>query len=274
MDSILDSVNLNYFFDKALAVGDKALSASVVFILGLVVIKLLLMFVDKTLSRAQLDNIVLRYLRLCVKVVAFVMLAFIVLSTLGVSIVSLVAVLSAACAAIALALQDSLAKLAAGILIIINKPFNQGDYIECDSCAGVVDEIHLFNCRLHTVDNKFVVVPNNILMDSVITNASSVEKRRVDLKVCIGYDDDIDKARQVLLQISAANPLILAEPQPFVGVSAHLDSSVELDFKVWTQPDNYWPVYYYLQEEVLKHFKRENINIPYPQLDVHISKEA
>ena len=272
----MGSINFNfdYFLDKAAEVGDKVLSASVVFILGLMVIKLLMMFVDKTLSRARLDTIVLRYLRLCVKVVAFVMLGFIVLSSLGVSIVSLVAVLSAACAAIALALQNSLAKLAAGILIIINKPFNQGDYIECASCTGVVDEIHLFNCRLHTMDNKFVVVPNNILMDNVITNSTSAEKRRVDLKVCISYDDDIDKARQVLQQISAANPLILTDPQPFVGVAAHLDTSVELDFKVWTQPDNYWSVYYYLQEQVLKHFKRENINIPYPQLDVHISKEA
>ena len=267
-------MNTDFVLEKAQAIGEHVLAAAVTFIIGLIIIDLILMFIDKTASRSRLDKIVVGYLRICVKTVLFIILAVIVLSTLGVSVVSLVALLSAAAAAIALGLQNSLSNLAAGILIIVNKPFVAGDFIESAGQSGVVDEIHLFNCRLHTLDNKYVVVPNNTLIGNVIVNCSRKEARRVDVKVNIGYGDDIDQARRVLLDIAAANEKILQDPEPFVGVAAHKDASVELDFRAWCASDNYWPVFYYLQEEVLRRFKQEDISIPYPQLDVHIEREV
>lgn len=263
----------NYFNAKMTLIGEKVVTAAVIFIVGLILVDLLLAVAGKMLRRTKLDKIVVDYLLVCLKAVLFTILAIILLSSLGVSVVSLVALISAAAAAVALALQGSLSNLAAGILIIVNKPFVAGDFIECASISGVVDEIHLFNCRLHTVDNKFVVIPNNTLIGGVITNYSAAGKRRVDLKIAVSYAAEIAAARAALLEIAAANPQIMADPAPFVGVAAHNDSAVELDYRVWCATEDYWPVFYYLQEEVLRRFAADGIEIPYPQLDVHIERE-
>ena len=262
------------FLTEALEkMGTNILSSMLILIIGLIAIKLALKFVDGIFSRSRLEPIIVGYIRTCAKVALYVLLATIVLSNMGVSIVSLIAVMSAACAAIALALQDSLSNLAAGILIIVNKPFSRGDYIETASLGGVVDEIHLFNCRMHTNDNKFVVVPNNVLIGGVITNYSYAENRRVDSVVSVGYDDDLDAVKAALREIADRNPLILKDPAVMIGVTGHGASSVDIDFRVWCKNENYWTVYYYVKEEILRTFKRENISIPYPQLDVHIKKE-
>lgn len=255
-------------------VGEKIVTASLILLVGLIAYELIVMFVSKTVKRTRLDKIVANYLIVCVKAMLLITLAVIILSALGVSVVSLVALLSAAAAAVALALQNSLSNLAAGILIIVNKPFVAGDFIECASVTGVVDEIHLFNCRLHTLDNKFVVIPNNTLIGGVITNYSYADTRRVDLQVTISYAGDIDKTRAVLQQIASDKSEILRDPQPFVGVAAHGDSAVVLDYRVWCATENYWQVFYYLQEEVLRRFAAENIEIPYPQMDVHFDKQS
>ncbi len=267
-------VNEDYVMDKVQTLGERVLAAAFLFIVGLIAIKLVLLFLDRASEKSRLDKIISNYLHLCVKAVLFVLLAMIVLSTLGVSVVSLIAVLSAAAAAVALGLQSSLSSLAAGILIIVNKPFTQGDYIESAGQIGVVDEIHLFNCRLHTLDNKFVVVPNSTLVNSVIVNCSHLENRRVNVKVGVSYGEDIDKVRRVLLEVAAGNDKILQEPAPFVGVASQGDSLVEIDFFVWCKNGDYLPVLYYVQEAVLKRFKQENIEIPFPQLDVHFDREA
>ncbi len=267
-------MNWDFLIDAIQKMGTNVLSASLILIVGLIAVKLALKFVDRLFARSPLEPIIVGYIRTCAKVAMYILLIIIVLSKLGVSVVSLIAVMSAACAAIALALQDSLSNLAAGILIIVNKPFSRGDYIETAALNGVVDEIHLFNCRLHTLDNKFVVVPNNTLIGGVITNYSYADKRRVDSVVSVGYDDDLDRVKQTLRNIAEAHPLILKEPGMLIGVTAHNESSVDIDFRVWCKNEDYWTVYYYIKEEILRAFQRESISIPYPQLDVHIKKEA
>lgn len=264
---------VGFLQSKLQTAGEKVVTACVILLVGMVAYEIIMMVVSKTVRRTRLEKTVANYLINCVKALLMVTLAVIFLSALGVSVVSLVALLSAAAAAVALALQDSLSNLAAGILIIVNKPFAAGDYIEAASVTGVVDEIHLFNCRLHTLDNKYVVIPNNSLIGGVITNYSYADSRRVDLKVGISYAGDIDKTRAVLLQIAADKPEVLANPAPFVGVAEHGDSAVMLDFRVWCATENYWPVFYYLQEEVLRRFAAENIEIPYPQMDVHFDRQ-
>lgn len=249
---------------------DNFMAAVLIFILGLIGIKLILNFVRRATAKSRLEPIVANYLVICIKALLYVLLLIIVLSKLGVSVVSLVAVLSAAFAAVALALQDSLSNLAAGILIIVNKPFDKGDYIENSSLAGIVDEIHLFNCRLYTNDNKYIVVPNNSLVSSVITNYSYAENRRVDTVIQVAYDTDIAKAKAVLLEIAAKRREILAEPAPIAVISAHGDSAIEITYRVWCKNADYWTVYYYIMEEILLRFRQENIEIPYPQLDIHV----
>ncbi len=241
---------------------------------GWVLIKIIMRFVVRLTAKSPLDSIITGYLHTCVRTLLYILLLIIVLGTLGVSVVSLVAVLSAAFAAVALALKDSLSNLASGMLIIANKPFERGDYIETSAVTGVVDEIHLFNCRLHTLDNKFIMVPNNTLLAGPIINYSTAEQRRVDITVQVAYDTDLAQAKSILLDIAGNKPEVLAEPAPFVGVNAHGDSAVELTFRVWCKNADYWTVYYYLMEEIVQRFRQENINIPYPQLDVHMSKEA
>lgn len=266
-------MNWDFLIEALEKMGTNIISSALILIIGMIAIKLALKFVDGIFSKSRMDPIIIGYVRTCVKVALYILLATIVLSNMGVSIVSMIAVMSAACAAIALALQDSLSNLAAGILIIINKPFDRGDYVETASVNGVVDEIHLFNCRLHTLDNKFVVVPNNTLVGGVITNYSYAENRRVDSVVSVGYDDDLDKVKATLRDIADRNPLILKDPAMLIGVTGHGESSVDIDFRVWCKNENYWAVYYYIKEEILRAFQREQISIPYPQLDVHIKKE-
>lgn len=249
-------------------------TALLILAVGWVLIKIIMRFVSKLTAKSPLDSIVTGYLHTCVRTLLYVLLLIIVLGTLGVSVVSLVAVLSAAFAAVALALKDSLSNLASGILIIANKPFEQGDFIESGSLSGVVDEIHLFNCRLHTLDNKYIMVPNNTLLAGAIVNFSAAEQRRVDIIVQVGYETDLAQVKAVLLGMAAEKPEIAAVPEPFVAVSAHGEAAIELIFRVWCKNEDYWAVYYYLMEEILLRFRQENIVIPYPQLDVHMSKEV
>lgn len=271
MDDVVAEVG--FLQGKLETAGEKIVTACVILLVGLIAYEVIVMVVSKAVRRSRLEKTVANYLVICVKALLMVTLAVIFLSALGVSVVSLVALLSAAAAAVALALQDSLSNLAAGILIIVNKPFVAGDFIEAASVTGVVDEIHLFTCRLHTLDNKYVVIPNNSLIGGVITNYSYADKRRVDLKIGISYAGDIDKTRAVLTQIAADKPEIMRDPAPFVGVAEHADSAVVLDYRVWCATEHYWSVYYYLQEEVLRRFAAENIEIPYPQMDVHFDKQ-
>jgi len=267
-NQLLDLLYRNMWWIKEIA------AALLILGVGWLLIKVIMRFVGRLTAKSPLDSIVVGYLHTCLRTLLYILLLIIVLGTLGVSVVSLVAVISAAFAAVALALKDSLSNLASGLLIIANKPFEQGDFIESGSFTGVVDEIHLFNCRLHTLDNKYIMVPNNSLLAGAIVNYSTAEQRRVDVTVQVGYESDLAQVRNVLLQMAADKPEILAEPEPFVAVNAHGEAAVELIFRVWCKNADYWTVYYYLMEEILLRFRQENIAIPYPQLDVHIAKEV
>lgn len=253
---------------------EELLAALLILCVGWALIKVIMHFAAKLMAKSTLDSIVVGYLGTCLKTLLYILLLIVVLGTMGVSVVSLVAVLSAAFAAVALALKDSLSNLASGLLIIANKPFEQGDYIENGSLCGVVDEIHLFNCRLHTLDNKYIMVPNNTLLAGAIVNYSTASQRRVDVTVQVGYDTDLPKAKAVLLGIAADRPEILAEPEPFVAVSGHGDSAIEMIFRVWCKTEDYWTIYYYIMEEVITRFREAGISIPYPQLDIHMTKEG
>jgi small conductance mechanosensitive channel len=201
------------------------------------------------------------------------LLTFVVLAAInqiGVQTTSFIAIIGAAGLAIGLALQGSLANLAAGVLIILFRPYKVGDYIEGGGVAGTVEEVQIFTTILKTPDNKTIIVPNGQIMGGTITNFSAMAERRIDLVVGVGYDADLDKTRQVLTDLLSADQRILEEPATLIGVVELADSSVNLVVRPWVKTADYWSVYFDLNERIKKRFDVEGITIPFPQRDVHV----
>lgn len=202
---------------------------------------------------------------------AFVVIA--ALGKIGIQTASFVAVLAAAGLAVGLALQGSLSNFAAGVLILIFRPFKIGDFVEVAGVSGVVQDIQIFTTELTTGDNKQVIVPNSGVTGGNITNYSAKPTRRVDLVMGIGYEDDIDKARDLMLDEISKDERILKDPAPTVAVVELADSSVNFVVRPWVNSADYWGVYFGLTEAIKKRFDAEGISIPYPQTDVHLHKQ-
>lgn len=265
--------------DKLFGLGDKmteylqlAIGLACIVVVGLLLIKVLLRIVRKTLKKTTLDESMHVFIASAIKILLYIILIVVILGYMNVPIAPLVTVLGAGGAAIALALKDSLGNIAGGILILANKLFKKGDVIEIEGQEGIVDNIDLFVTTLKTYDNKVVTVPNGMMTTSVIVNYSKEETRRVDCTFGISYDSDIAKAKDVLIAVTEVCPEILKQPEPIVGVRDHLDSSIVLDLKVWCKTEDYAGVRYFLREQVKLAFDEANITIPYPQLDVRVSK--
>lgn len=205
-----------------------------------------------------------------IAVMAFVIIA--ALGQLGVQTASFVAVLGAAGLAIGLALQGSLANFAAGILMMIFKPFKVGDYVEAGGTSGAVVAIGIFTTELKSPDNKKVIVPNSKVTGDNITNFTANDKRRVDMVAGVSYSDNLDKVRKVLEGILAEDKRILKNPAPTIGVLELADSSVNFAVRPWVKTADYWDVYFATQEKIKKRFDAEGISIPFPQQDVHVHK--
>lgn len=253
-------------------VGTALLKVGATLLGGYIVIRILLKIVKKFLDKSTLDVSLHTFILNSLKAVLWIILIVTIFGVLGIPTSTFVAVLGAGGAAIALALKDSLGNIAGGIIILVTKPFKQGDFIDITEVAGVVEHIDLLYTTLKTFDNKVVRVPNGKLTTAVMVNYSTENTRRVDCKFGIGYDDDIAKAKDVLLAVAESNPDIFTDPEPFVGVAGHGDSAVEIDMKVWCTNDNYWSVKYFLEENVKLAFDEAGISIPYPQVDVHNRK--
>lgn len=246
--------------------------ALLVFIIGIIVIKILLGITRRALSKTPLDSSLHTFIQNSTEAILVGILLITLLGVMGIPTSTFIAVLGACGAAIALALKDSLGNIAGGIIILVTKPFKRGDYIDITEVAGIVEEIDLLYTTLKTFDNKVVSVPNGKLTTSVMTNYSKEQTRRVDCNFGIGYEDDICKVKDVLLAVAESNPNIFKEPIPFVGVSSHGESCVNIDFKVWCKTEEYWNVKYFLEENVKLAFDEAGISIPYPQLDIHTKK--
>jgi small conductance mechanosensitive channel len=201
------------------------------------------------------------------------MLWIAVIGMMGVQMTSFIAILGAAGLAIGMAFSGTLSNFAGGVMILIFKPFKIGHYITAQGHSGTVNEIQIFNTILKTPDNKTIIIPNGGLATGSMINFSTEAKRRVDFTFGIAYGDDVDKAKEVLMTLIKADERIINDPaEPFIAVSELADSSVNLVVRVWAEAANYWGIYFDLHEKVYKTFEKEGLNIPFPQMDVHVQK--
>lgn len=192
------------------------------------------------------------------------------LNQLGFQTTSFIAIIGAAGLAIGLALQGSLANFAAGVLMIIFRPFKVGDCIEAAGVAGVVEEIEIFTTQLRSPDNKTIIIPNASVTGGSITNYSAKDIRRVDMVIGVGYGDDLKRVREVLEEVLAKDDRILDDPAPTIGVMELGDNSVNFAVRPWVKTEDYWGVYFDSTETVKRRFDEEGISIPFPQRDVHL----
>ncbi|MBM6859816.1 mechanosensitive ion channel, partial [Clostridium saudiense] len=207
-----------------------------------------------------------------VEVVLKVVLIMVVLEFVGIKATGIAALFASAGLAIGLALQGSLSNFAGGVIILLIRPFNVGDYIEGAGHSGTVEKISIFYTCLATPDNKQILIPNGALANDSIVNYSSKDTRRVDLVFGVSYDDDIFKVKRILTEVVEANELILKNPEPFISINEHGASSINFVVRAWCETSNYWTVYFDLLEKVMVRFNEENITIPYPQMDLHLKE--
>jgi len=231
----------------------------------------LVALLDRRFEKQGLDATLRPFIRSLLSVGLKAAIVISAIGILGVETTSFVAILGAAGLAIGLALKDSLGNFAGGALILFFRPFKVGDVIEAQGYIGSVTEIQMFHSVLKTADNKTIILPNGPLYNGSLVNYSTEENRRVDMLFGIGYGDDIDKARQTIRELVAADERILQDPPADILVKELADSSVNFAVRVWVEGGDYWGVYFDLTEAVKKAFDRQGLSIPFPQMDVHVN---
>lgn len=259
--------------DRLIRLGVRVLLALVVFLIGTQLIKLIRRILKKSFRRKNVDEGVSRFLDSFVKAVLYILLLFMIASAFGLDATSVVALVGSAGVAIGLAVQGSLSNFAGGVLILLLKPFKMGDYIR-DSAGneGTVEEVQLFYTRLITPDRHIVVVPNGTLANNNILNMSTIDDRRMDIKVGISYDSDIRQAKEVLLKILDEDPGVLQEKEKRVFVDELSESSVVLNLRCYSKNELFWETKWRLMETVKYALDEAGIVIPFPQVDVHMKK--
>lgn len=271
MEQILQYLHKNQ--DLILSYGLKILTAIIIFYIGRWVALGVSRLVGKALLLRKVDKAVVSFLSSIVYAAALIACTLVALSQLGIQTASFLAILGAAGLAVALALQGSLSNFASGVLIIVFRPFKSGDFVEVAGISGVVQRIDIFQTIFKTIDNKRVIVPNSQITGGAITNYSAEAQRRVDLVIGISYDSDLRKAKALLQQILAQDPRVLKDPAPIVAVNALADSSVQFVVRPWVEVDQYWPVYWDLLEKIKLQFDAEGIEIPFPQMSLHVKPQ-
>lgn len=250
--------------------GLNVLTAIVIFYAGRWVINIVMRGLRTVLQKQQIDKTLETFVCNLVRIVLLVFVIVAAISALGIQTTSFIAVLGAAGLAVGLALQGSLSNFASGVLIVLFRPYKVGDFVEAAGISGSVEEVQILTTVLKTGDNKRVIVPNSQIMDSIITNYSANDTRRVDMVIGVSYSDDPDKVRQTLKELVAAEDRILDEPACTIAVSELGDSSVNFVVRPWVATADYWGVMFDMTEAVKKRFDEEGISFPFPQRDVHV----
>jgi small conductance mechanosensitive channel len=250
----------------------KIIIAIIIMLIGIWLIKILSYGFSKLMDKKEFDPSLKPFLKGLFSSLLKVLLFISILGTIGIQMTSFVAIIGAAGLAIGLALSGTLQNFAGSVIILLFKPYKVGDIIEAQSYRGTVSEIHIFNTILKTPDNKTVIIPNGKLSNSPVVNFSSEALRRVDWVFGIAYGDDVEKAKEVITRLAAEDSRILNEPPLFIAVSELANSSVNITVRAWVNTPDYWNVFFQLNEQSYKIFEKEGLNIPFPQMDVHLHK--
>lgn len=270
---MLDNLNVSELFETyVIPLGINIFFALVIFIVGKIVVGIIVNIFGRVMARSKYDEMLVGFITAIVNSVLMLFVIIASLDKLGVDTTSLVAILGAAGLAIGLSLQGSLQNFAAGVMLLVFRPFTRGNYIEAAGTSGVVKDITIFTTVMTSPDNKEIIVPNGKIYSDNIINYSAKETRRVDMVVGIAYDADLRKAKTILQEMIAADERILDDPAPLVAVAELADSSVNFNVRPWVKSADFWAVKYDFTEAVKLRFDEEGIGIPFPQMDVHLHK--
>ncbi len=268
MEKIIDKL-----MDLGVSVGMKLLYTIIILVVGLKLIKWAIKLLKKSKLFQKVDKSLASFILSFVKILLYVVLFMTVASTLGVPLTSFVTILGSAGVAIGLALQGGLSNIAGGIIILLFKPFQVGDFVDTHADSGTVKAINLFYTVLVTPDNKVISIPNGNLANQPTVNYSKEDLRRLDVDFAVSYKNNADEVKNVLEDIIKDERVVIEEgKEPFIKITNYLDSSVTYTVRVWVKNSDYWDMKFYMLEESKKKFEENNIEIPYPQLDVHIDK--
>jgi small conductance mechanosensitive channel len=248
----------------------KIILALVIYIVGKWVVNRITALVRRLMDGRSVDPTLVNFLSNLVYAVLLVAVILAALDTLGLPVTSLLAVVGAAGLAVGLALKDSLGNFAAGVMLVLFRPFSKGDFVEAAGISGKVDEVRIFSTILTTPDNKQITIPNGLIAADAITNYTAKDMRRVDLVFGVGYDDDLKKAREVLTRICAEHALVLDDPATNIFVLNLGDSSVDFAVRPWAKTEDYWTVWGDLLETGKAELEAAGCSIPFPQRDVHM----
>lgn len=253
--------------------GPKIVLAIITLVIGLWIIKLFTKSFDKIMTKRNFDPSLKPFLRTIFNVGLKIVLAISVIDMVGIEVTSFIAIIGAAGLAVGLALQGTLQNFAGGVVILLLRPFKVGDVVDMKGYLGTVKEIQIFYTIVNTFDKKVVYIPNGELANSDMTNLSQEDERRNEWTFGIAYGDDVDKAKTILQKFIDEDERILKEPTPFIALHSLGDSSVNIVVRTWSKAADLWPVYFDMNEKVYKTFSKEGLNIPFPQMDVHLHQQ-
>lgn len=268
MDSLQDL--MEQAPELVITYGLKAVFAVVIFFLGKYFANIAQNVTHKLLTKRKVDQTVVSFVANLVWALVFIFAVIATLGQIGVQTASLVAIVGAAGLAVGLALQGSLSNFASGVLMVIFRPCRVGDFVEAAGIAGVVDEITIFSTKLKTGDNKLIIAPNSAMMNSTIINYSAMDKRRIDLVIGVSYSADIRLTKKVITDVLDAHASVLKDPAYTVALSELADSSINFVVRPWVNTADYWTVRFELLEQIKIALDAANIEIPFPQMDVHV----
>lgn len=263
----------DYFTNVLIEYSPRLISATILFVIGWWAIKLIKKLIMRVMVKREMEPTLSKFLADILIWTLKILLFVTVISRLGVENSSFVAIIGAAGLAVGLSLQGSLSNFAGGVLIIMFKPFKVGDFIEAQGVSGTVKQIQIFVTQLATVDNQIIFVPNGVLSNGTIINYTYATTRRADLTIGISYNSDIKKAKQIILEILNNHPMILKDPEPMVLVKDLAESSINLAVRPWSEIDNFFIMRSDVLEQIKNTFDNNDIEIPFPQRDIHIKQK-
>ena len=254
--------------------GLRLLGAVIALIIGLWIIRILTRTTSKLMEKKDVDPSLRSFLRTGFNILLKVLLIISIATMIGVPMTSFVAILGAAGLAVGLALSGTLQNFAGGVMILLFRPFKVGDFVEMQGYTGTVKEIQIFHTIMVTVDNKRVFIPNGPVSSGSLINFTAEPIRRVDFTIGISYGNSYSDAKNVLEELIGQDTRILKEPAYFIGLSAMADSSVNLAVRLWVKAEDYWPVYFDMNDKVYSIFPQKGLSFPFPQMDVHLHKNG